>query len=262
MVSNIIFFLTLSIKYIIIIESKLVGVDSVIKFIVVDDSKEELAHIKSLLDEVVKEDKEVITFSKVSQELKSIIHNIDSRKVYILDIEIGNNVSGINIAKMIRDIDWESEIIFITNHDKMFESAHRTVYEVFDFIEKFHDFDKRFKRAIKEIQKRNFDNKMLKYKSSNGIELSIYYKNILYIYRETEDRKLVIITTSNKYMINMNIKDIKELLDDRFEQCHRSCIVNKTKISEKNYKEGYFVLDNGEVVYMLSKKYKKVLDNE
>lgn len=235
--------------------------DSVIKFIVVDDNKDELAHIKGLLDEVVKEDKEVLAFSKVNQELKDVINDTDSRKVYILDIEIGNNVSGINIAKMIRDIDWESEIIFITNHDRMFESAHRAIYEVFDFIEKFHDFDKRFKKAVKEIIKRNFDNKMFIYKSNNGIELSLYFKSMLYIYRETEDRKLVIVTDRNKYMVNMNIKDIIECLDDRFVQCHRSCIVNKNRINEKNFKEGYFVLDNGEVVYMLSKKYKKVLDN-
>jgi len=109
----------------------------VIKFIIVDDNKDELAHIKSLLNEVVKDDKEILAFSKVGPELNDVINDTDTRKVYILDIEIGTNVSGINIAKKIRDIDWESEIIFITNHDKMFESAHRTIYEVFDFIEKF-----------------------------------------------------------------------------------------------------------------------------
>jgi len=201
----------------------------VIKFIIVDDNKDELAHIKSLLNEVVKDDKEILAFSKVGPELNDVINDTDTRKVYILDIEIGTNVSGINIAKKIRDIDWESEIIFITNHDKMFESAHRTIYEVFDFIEKFHDFDKRFKRDIKAIQKRNFDNKMFIYKSNNGIELSLYYKNILYIYRETEDRKLVIVTSSNNYMVNMNIKDIKELL-------------NKSTIDEIDvYKKGVFI---------------------
>lgn len=230
-----------------------------IKFIVVDDDKKEIKHIESLLEEVVKQEKEVITFTKVTTELKEEIQKVDERKIYILDIELGNKVSGINVAKLIRDVDWESEIIFITNHDKMFESVHRTIYEVFDFIEKFHDFDKRFKKDIKEILKRNFDNKMFVY-TANNVELNLYYKSILYIYRETEERKLVIVTDTNKYMVNLSIKEILPLLDSRFSQCHRSCIVNNSRVQERNFKEGYFVLDNGSVVYMLSKKYKKVLE--
>lgn len=227
-----------------------------IKFVIVDDEKNEINHIKLLLDEVVLQEKEVISFTKINDELKKEIKDTETKKIYILDIELGRNVSGISIGKMIRDVDWESEIIFITNHDKMFESAHRTVYEVFDFIEKFHEFDKRFKKDIKEILKRNFDNKMFNYKVNN-VELNLYYKSILYIYRETEDRKLVIVTDTNKYMVSMNIKDILPLLDSRFVQCHRSCIVNSQRVQAKNYKEGYFTLDNGEDIYMLSKKYKK-----
>ena len=129
-----------------------------VKFILVDDDNNELEHIKGLLNEIVEDDKEICCFSKVTPELKQEIKNTDNRKVYVLDIELGNSkVSGINIAKLIRATDWESEIIFITNHDKMFESVHRSIYEVFDFIEKFHDFDKRFKKDILAIIDKNFD---------------------------------------------------------------------------------------------------------
>ncbi len=232
-----------------------------VRVVVVDDDKEELEHIKDLLDEVVKEEKEVVTFTRLTDRLKKEIQNTDLRKIYVLDIEIGHKVSGISIAKLIRDVDWESEIIFITNHDKMFESVHRTVYEVFDFIEKFHEFDKRFKKDIQTILKRNFDNKMFVYKTNN-IELNLYYKSILYIYRDTAERKLVIVTDSNKYMIGLSIKEIIPYLDYRFVKCYKSCIVNTARVQEKNYKDGYFTLDNGEKVYMLSKKCKKDLEND
>lgn len=231
-----------------------------IRFIIVDDDKKAVQHTKKLLKETVKEDIEIYTFDKFNLSLKKEIQNTDIHKIYILDIELNSKVSGIWIAKLIRDIDWESEIIFTTNHDKMYEIAHRTVYEVFDFLEKFHNFDNRLKKDITTILKRNFDNKMLIYKANN-IELSIYYRSILYIYRETEDRKLVIVTTSNKYMINLNLKEILTLLDNRFVQCHRSCIINLQHIQEKNYKEGYFTLDTGKKVYMISKKFKKDLEN-
>lgn len=230
-----------------------------VKFVIVDDEASEVEHVKKLLNEVIEQDMEIVSYSKINSELKKEIQNTDMKKIYILDIELGHNVSGISIAKMVRDYDWESEIIFITNHDKMFESAHRTVYEVFDFIEKFHEFDKRFKKDIKEILKRNFDNKMFIYKANN-VELNLYYKSILYIYRETEDRKLVIVTDTNKYMVSLTIKDMLKLLDSRFVQCHRSCLVNITRINAKDYKAGYFTLDTGEKVYLLSKKFRKELD--
>lgn len=228
-----------------------------IRFVIVDDDKEEIVHIKSLLDEVVKEDKEVLSFSKFNTELKKEIENKGVRKVYILDVELSDKISGINIAKLIRDTDYENEILFITNHDSMFESVHRGVYEVFDFIEKFHDFDKRFKKDIKDIIKRNFDNKMFNYKV-NTIELSIYYREIMYIY--TDERKLVIVTPTNKYTVNMTIKEMLTLLDDRFKQCHKSCIVNTDHIEKKDYKNGYMILDNGMKVDFLSKKLMKDSD--
>lgn len=236
------------------------GSGRMIKFIIVDDDGKEIEKVKALIHEVVS-DAKILSFSKINSALKAEIENVDEHKIYILDIELANKISGITIAKLIREVDWESEIIFITNHDKMFESTHRSIYEVFDFIEKFHDFDKRFKKDIREILKRNFDNKMFKY-NANNIELNIYYRNILYIYRDKDERKLVIVTPNNNYKVSVAIKEIPQYLDDRFVQCHRSCIVNKNRVEEKNYKKGYFVLDTGDKVFLLSKMNKKLMENE
>ena len=231
-----------------------------VKFVIVDDDENEIRHTEDIIKSMLL-DAEIKTFTKVNADLKEEIKDVDTRKIYILDIELGNKISGINVAKLIRDVDFESEIIFITNHDKMFESVHRSIYEVFDFIEKFHDFDKRLKKDIREILKRNFDNKMFIYKANN-VELSVYYKSILYIYRDKESRKLVIVTNSNKYMVGLSIKEIMTLLDERFSQCHRSCILNSDHVQELNYKDGYFIIDNGDKIYMLSKKYKKGIKND
>ena len=231
-----------------------------VRFVIVDDDEKEIKHIRELLGEMPVIEKEIKSFTKVDANLKAEIQNTDVQKIYILDIELGNaKVSGISVAKLVRKEDWESEILFITNHDKMFESVHRSVYNVFDFIEKFHDFDKRFKRDIKEILKRNFDNKMFSYKANNA-DLNVYYKHILYINRDKNDRKLIMVTDSNTFIVNMNLKDILPKLDARFKQCHRSCIVNTSRVEEFNFKDGYFMLDNGDKVDMLSKKFRKDIE--
>jgi len=137
---------------------------SLTSFIVVEDDKKTQETIKDVLRRVIISKDNTINikyFTKYTSELKTIIDDNSTRKVYIMDIELETKTSGIEIAKMIREKDWESEIIFITSHDKMFETVYRSVYQVFNFIEKFYDMEKRLEKDIELIFQKNFDNKML-----------------------------------------------------------------------------------------------------
>ena len=236
-----------------------------IKFVVVDDDKNFSSSVKDIIRKVtfnIDEEIKIESFSRFDSNLNKEINNLSERKIYILDIELDGNKSGIQIAEMIRANDWESQIIFMTNHDKMFETVYRKVYEVFDFIEKFHEFETRLTKDLNVILEKNFDNKMFSYKSRN-IDLKIYFKNIMYIYRDKEERKVIIVTDNNRYTINMGIQEIIKHLDNNFAIVHRACIANRKRIQKYNWSEKYFVLDNGERVDMLSKKYKKeVLDSD
>ncbi len=233
-----------------------------IKIIVVEDEKETQLTIKNLLrkmDFLKDEEIKVEYFTKYTNALKEVILDKEERKIYILDIELDSKVSGIDIARFIRDNDWDSEIIFITNHDKMFETAYRSVYEVFDFIEKFHDLEQKLKKDLKAIFKKNFDNKMFKFESRN-LNLQIFYRSITYLYRDTEERKLIINTDKTSYAIYMNVQDSLKYLDNRFLMVHRACVVNMDCVEEFNWSKGYFVLNTGEKVHLLSRKYKKEVE--
>ena len=201
---------------------------------------------------------EIKVFDKYDVNLKKVIEDTSEVKIYILDIELGDKVSGIQIAKKIRNYDLEDEIIFITNHDHMFEEVYRSVYKVYDFIEKFNNFEERLTKSLENLIKREYNNKIFRYNARN-LELDLYIKNILYVYRDSCDRKLVIKTLNNKYTISMSIKDIKEKLGSKFKQIRRSCLVNEDFIESYNYALGYVVLSNGEKVEYLSKNYR---DNE
>ena len=78
----------------------------------------------------------------------------------------------------------------------------------------------------------------------------------MYIYRDTIERKLIIKTTNNEFLVNMSIADILKKLDKRFSRCHKSCIINEDRVVEKNYSNSYFVTDTNDVVNLLSKKYR------
>ena len=231
-------------------------------FVVVEDDKEAQKAIKEILRKVaIQKDNsiEIRYYSKYNKELENVIEDNSMRKVYIMDIELEGKTSGIEIAKKIREKDWESEIIFLTSHDKMFETVYRSIYEVFDFIEKFYDMEERLENDIDLIFQKNFDNKMFSITKRN-IDLQIYYRAITHITRDKEERKVLVHTDTNVFKLNMNLNDIVNLLDDRFIQVHRSCIANRQRVHEWNWPKNYFLLDNGGKVEYLSKKYKKEVE--
>lgn len=233
-----------------------------IRIVVVEDDKNAQMEIKTILrkmDIFKDEECKIDYFTKFTQGLKDIIKDTQDHKIYILDIELETKVSGIDIAKFIRENDWESEIIFITNHDKMFETTYRSVFNVMDFIEKFHNMEPKLKKDIKIIFQRNFDNKMFKFNSRN-LNLQIYYRSITYLYRDKEARKIIVNTDKTNYSIYLNVADSLNYLDSRFKMVHRACVVNLDRVEAFNWTKGYFVLDTGEKVSLLSKKFKKEVE--
>ena len=229
-----------------------------IRFIIVENDVVTQKNIKDIVTKVAFSfgDYNIETYNCFNDKLLNTIEDNSIRKIYLIDIELDNCVSGIQIAKKIREDDWESHIIFLTNHDKLFESAHRSVFEVFSFIEKFHDMENRLKKDLKKILSQKFDNKLFKYETSK-VTLQLYLHDITYIYRDKEERKLIIHTTKGcSFKVKLTLKEIQEKLDDRFRQVHRACIVNTERVCKYDWVKGKFILDNKEAVDLLSKKFK------
>lgn len=230
-----------------------------IKFIIVEDDKKWSEEYERVVNNVFfKSDKDydIYTFTKYCDELKKIIHDNSEQKVYIMDLDLNNSKpTGMDILREIREDDWDSEIIVVTNHDRMFETVHKEIYKTLDFIEKFDNFEDRLKRDLKKIDKQKFDKGKFIY-NSKKISLQIYLKDIQYIARDSVDRKLIIKTTNNEFIVNLSIQEILEMLDERFKQCHRSCVINEDRVVEKNYIKSYFMTDTGEVVPLLSRRFR------
>ncbi len=229
------------------------------KIVVVEDDDKDQETIQKVIspflfkfDEPIKP----IYYQRCNENLLKEIEDLSERKIYILDICLKGKITGISIALKIRENDWDSEIIFITNHTSYEQKVYNSVLKVFKFIEKFDNMEKRLSECLEMIFRKKVDNKIFAYKNSQ-IDLRVYMKDILYIYRDTNERKLVIKTTNNFFKVNMTFEEIMKKLDSRFKMIHRSCVANLDRINKYDWKAGKFVLDTGEEVPMLSKKYKE-----
>lgn len=230
-----------------------------LKIIVVEDEKEDQNEIKRIIKPLLfkyEELEDPIIFSGYNDKLVEIIKDNSERKLYLLDINLNSKITGLNIAAGIRKEDWDSEIIFFTNHDNYFEQVYRSIFKVFDFIEKFDHLKERLLNDLELILNKDYDNSVFKF-HNNQINLTIYLKDILCIYRDTNERKLIIKTTKSSFKINKTFDEFLNEVDDRFKRVHRSCIVNTNRVIEYNWTKGNFVLDTSEIIYLLSKKYKE-----
>lgn len=231
-----------------------------IKFVVVEDEEKYRSICQSIIDKLMfnnNGDYNIEYFDCFSSNLKKLIDDKSLFKVFIMDIELKGKLSGIDVGDYIRHSarDWDSEIIFITNHDQMYRPAYDKVNKTFSFIEKFQNFEERLEADLKVIISRDPDyHKYLFLNKRNDLRITL--DDILYIYHETTERQVVIITSHNRYEVSISLVNIQKKLDKRFKQVHRACIVNTTKVHLYDWNDGYFILNNGQKVDFCSKKYR------
>jgi two-component system response regulator AgrA len=193
-----------------------------------------------------------------SQYDKSFAQFIDERvgqKIYILDVEV-NSYSGLDIARKIREKDWESIIIILTAHYELAYDAFKKRLMLLDFISKFDNYEQNLYEALRIALKVSNVKKQLSFKF-NRVLYKIDLDDILYIIKDTSKRNSIIKTFSKEYSVALNINEISTMLTDSFIQTHRACIINRENVKKIDFKENTITFNNNEKISLLSKTYKK-----
>ena len=96
----------------------------------------------------------IYQFTSYTNDLKKLIEDTIENKIYILDIEL-ENISGIDIARKIRDKDNNSIIIISTTYVEYLPYTMKNKLMLFDFVSKFDNYEDNLtnviNNAIKEL---------------------------------------------------------------------------------------------------------------
>ncbi len=232
-----------------------------INFVVCDDEKEFRSKTTLVINKLfIKNNIEykIHEFSAYNKELESFINNEMSSKIYILDIEMKNSISGIDIARKIRKNDWNSIIIMVTSHTELGYDALKAQIMLLDFISKFDNCEKNLEAVLKKAITKIDNKKIIQFQNS-GITHRLYLEDILYVEKDTVDRKCIIKTTYNDFAVNKTMSEMIEELGPTFYLSHRSCLVNLDKIKTVNWKDNIIYFDNGDKTDLLARDKKKGL---
>lgn len=227
-----------------------------INFVVCDDDRRYRNEISSILTRYMMNydvDYNTHVFEDYNDAFIKMTKKKLSNKIYILDIETPTR-SGIDVARIIRKYDMNSVIIFLTGHQELGFNVLENVALFLRFISKFDDWQKKLVTTLDDALKVLNYRKNIRFKD-NGVIYTIALDDIISVIRDTVDRKLILKTEYNTFKLNMSLKDFKELIDDNFVQTHRACIVNKRRIVSSNKSKRLIVMDNGDVINLVSVRF-------
>ena len=233
-----------------------------IEFIIYDNTKENYTIIENEIDkEMMNYDIEYKTkkFSSIDEIKKN--KTTDTFQIYILN-QSDISKTGLEVAKYIRESkdDWKSIIIFISKtSDYKLNVLTKTLY-ILDYI-LINDIHIKLKELIK-ISMKIYDSrpKELKYKYKNN-SYNISFKDIVYIEKEKDNKRCLIYTRKNSYIIPKSLSSISNELDDRFLKCSRTHIINTEEVLRYNIKDNIITFKNKKQIYGISRDIKKKLIN-
>ena len=176
-------------------------------------------------------------------------------KIYLLDIETPSR-SGIDVAREIRKNDVDSIIIFLTAHEELGNIVLKDDLMFLSFINKFDNFEKRLPLSLNKALKLLKRKQVIKVFDKN-ISYIIDIDSILYIMKDSFERKTVIKTDYSEIKVSKSLIEIRNMLDDRFIQTHRACYINDDRKTKIDLKNKIITFDNGVTIDLISDKYKK-----
>lgn len=194
-------------------------------------------------------------YGSYNEQLDSVIKNLGSKKIYILDVEV-NGMSGLEVAAKIREYDWDSIIIIATAYEKYKNDVFYIRLMVLDFISKYNGYEKRLIDTIRTAISIIDTQRVFAFKY-NRVIYRIPYSQICYIEKEPIIKRCIIHTVNNQYYITGSINSILSQLNDDFCRTHQSCIVNLNNIRRVDLGTNTIIFKNGDKTDMLTTKMKK-----
>ena len=161
----------------------------------------------------------------------------DKRGLYFLDVDLGHELNGIELAAKIKELDVSATIVFISTHGEMVPLTFRHKVEAMDFIVKENTLEEIKTRVAECMQVaytrylagKNTDSKLFTVETADQ-RVNVSYDDILYFETHpTVRNKVILYTQGGKLEFRSFINDIAKI-DPIFQFCHQSYLVHTKKI--------------------------------
>ena len=223
-----------------------------VNIIICEDNKNYRTRTKSIVESYMMGTNinyTIRTFESYNDKLKDIVKRVDDgHYIFILDIELQNDDSGIDIANDIRNKgDYDSIIILETGYKELLSEAQKLRLAILDYVCKNINYDKNI-RELLDLSLEIFGYKKSMKFSIEKIDYNLKYDDILRVETDSIERKCTITTKKKKYEVKKPLYFFERQANKDFCKINRGCIVNIKNIKKADHDTNTIVFVNGEVV--------------
>ena len=199
-----------------------------LKFCIIDDNLNTLKKLSYMLESILINNNFDAEISYTTQCPHDLLSHISSNKidVFLIDIDLNSDLSGLQLAKHIRKLNKNAYIIFTTAHTEFSLIGYK--YKTFGFLSKPITYP-----CLQETILRLFDDintcskTFIRLDNKNTI---IDENEIEFIKRD--GMKIVFHTLSRDYEIYSSFCKLQDKLPSNFVRCHKSFIANINNITK------------------------------
>ncbi len=192
--------------------------------------------------------------------LKQLQQSNQMPGLYFLDVDLKDSMDGFSLAKKIRSLDPRGFIVFLTAHGESVGLTFHFRVEAMDYIVKGDaaTVKSRIEGCIVEAYQRylsqaEVDDKLLCFKSGSK-DLYFRRKEIISVSTSNTPHQLAIETSHCLFTVYGNLKSFEDLLGSGFVRIKKSCLINKSKIQEVDFKESSVRMENGALFQVSTRK--------
>lgn len=184
--------------------------------------------------------------------------------IYFLDIDLKCDMNGMKLAQQIRLYDPRGFIVFITAHSELSYMTFQYRVEAMDFVLKDTPAEMKVKihECLLHAMERYSCQKNQLHKTFTievgDRKISVDYNDIFFFETSGNIHKIILHANDRQIEFSGTIKELENILDDRFLRCHRSFLVNKNNIQEIDTKNRVIYFKNGETCLISTRMVKGI----
>ncbi len=227
-----------------------------LNFVICDDNSAVLDRLSKMLEAIFINNNIEAKIGLKSLTASEVINYLESSKVdvLILDINLKSDISGCDIANMVRKKNKDVYIIFTTGHLEYALLAYK--YKTFDYLPK-PIVEERLEETILRLldDMKHTPSKFIRLNNNKTI---INQDEVNYI--KKDGMKLVFCTNNRTYETYSSFNKLEGCLPENFVRCHKSYIVNVKNISDVNSNKNTIFFPHDETCSIGAKYKNKILE--